>query len=105
MDYCQIPQDLIFVITGTFLLVVVCRSIGICSFMQYLGQNTLAIYGMNIPIILLVVNILDDIYTPTGKIESIGYLLTLLILYFAFQGFILYVMNKSPLTYISGKWK
>lgn len=105
MGYWQIPQFLIFVITGTFLLVAVCRKIGNCAFMQYLGQNTLGIYGTNMPIILLVSNILDSVYTPIGKIDSMAYLFVLLISYSAIQSIILFVINKSPLAYVSGKWK
>lgn len=57
------------------------------------------------PIILLVSNILDSVYTPIGKIDSMAYLFVLLISYSAIQSIILFVINKSPLAYVSGKWK
>lgn len=103
MSYWQIPQYIIFVITGALLLVYVSRKIERCSFLQYYGRNTLVIYGTNIPVLLIMIKILQLLFTPNGKINSMIFLCLMLISYFIGQKLLVYAFNKKPLNLIIGK--
>lgn len=92
-------------ITGTFLLVAVCKKIGYCRFIEYYGRNSLIVMITNMRVMTIVVFLLELFFIPNGKFTSMLYIVFFLILYFVIQTAVVFVFSKKPLSYISGKWK
>lgn len=105
MAYWQIPQYIIFSITGTFLLIGISKKIAYCDFLEYFGRNTLVIYATNITVMAMVEPIAELVLIPSKIIDSLIFIIIFLVLYFVVQTLMVFLFNKKPLTYVSGKWK
>lgn len=105
VDIADIPLFIILTTTGICFFLEACKRICRNKYFEYLGKNSLIIYCLHIAPLSLIVRVLLLGLQPYNIVTGMLFLTTTLILELRIMLLFIMVLNKKPLTYLSGKWK
>ena len=104
---CQlqyIPIFFLLTLSGTFALLYICRLIGHMHFLEYVGRNSLIVYGFHYCVAIYVSNIIWTAMVPQSLVQIGVYILILLLSVTLLCVLLIYICKYKPISWILGKW-
>lgn len=104
---CQlqyIPIFFLLTISGIFALLYICRVLGRLRFLEFIGRNSLIVYGFHYCVAIYVSKIIWLAMMPQGLIQIGAYIFILLLSVTLLCVLLIYLCKYKPISWLLGKW-
>ena len=100
----QIPQYILFATLGTCLIIEISKWMGENQHIEFVGRNSLAIYGFHFLVMQCVAVALSWVFVPEGKVMSLCFYMLYLIVVLLITSLMAKFMTYRPMNYLMGKF-
>lgn len=100
----SIPIHLVYAYFGTMFLLIVCRMIGKCDWLEFWGKNSLVVYGLHFVPLLYFANLLWEVISPESPIIFIGYFIVLYSIEYIICWLIMKLFQFKPFVWLIGNF-
>lgn len=100
----SIPIHLVYAYFGTMFLLIVCKKIDHCDWLEFWGKNSFVVYALHFVPLLFFANLLWEAISPKAPIIFIGYFLVLYTIEYIICWLIMKLFQYKPFVWLIGKY-